>query len=351
MRKFNITPPSDYLREVLKERIDLKTKPIGALGMLEQLALQIGLIQNSVSPRLENPSIVVFAGDHGVTEEGVSAYPQEVTYQMVINIIQGGAAISVFCKQNELNMYIVDAGVNYDFPENLSGLINSKIRKGTRNFSKVPAMAIEEVNEAIDKGAAIVTELNNKGCNIIGFGEMGIGNTSSASALLNVISGIPIELCVGKGTGLSCDSLDHKINIIKNAIALHDKQDSTLNILATYGGLEIAQMVGAILQAAEHKMIVLIDGFIATAAFLVAHEFESAVLDYSIFCHQSEEPGHKKMLEFLNVKPILQLDMRLGEGSGVAIAYPIIKASVSFLNEMASFKNAGVSQKNENELV
>jgi nicotinate-nucleotide--dimethylbenzimidazole phosphoribosyltransferase len=350
MKKFNIHPVSQKLTNELRHKIDFKTKPVGALGELENIALRIGLVQNTLSPTLNKPVIVVFAGDHGITQEGVSAYPQEVTYQMVMNFLNGGAAINVFCKQNKIGLRIVDAGVNYDFPEGTEMLIDGKIGKGTKNFLKEPAMSIKEAQKAIDFGAKIVKELHAEGSNIIGFGEMGIGNTSSASALLSIICGLPVEEAVGKGTGLDENGVHHKATIIKSAIQHHGELETPLKILATFGGFEIAQMVGAMLQAAELGMIIMVDGFIASAAFLVAHEIEPNIFDYAVFCHQSEEPGHKKMLNYLKAQPLLNLNMRLGEGTGAAVVYPVIEAAVSFLNEMASFESAGVSPKEENEL-
>jgi len=350
MKTFKIEPTSKKLEADLQHKIDYKTKPIGALGQLEKIALQIGLIQNTSIPKLKNPYIVVFAADHGITNEGVSAYPQEVTFQMVMNFLTGGAAINIFCKQNDIAIKIVDAGVNYEFPTNLANIIDSKIGMGTKSFLNEPAMSIEDVEKCIEKGSFIVKELFKNGCNVIGFGEMGIGNTSSASALMSVTCKIKIEECVGKGTGLDDKGIKNKIDIIKKAIAHNEQTDTPLKTLATFGGFEIAQMCGAMLQAAENKMLILVDGFISTSAFLVAHALHPAMIDYAIFCHQSDEQAHTKMLTYLNVKPLLNLNMRLGEGTGVAIAYPLIQSAVNFINEMASFESAGVSNKEEKEI-
>jgi len=350
MKTFHINPVSRNLSEPLQHKINFKTKPLGALGKLEQLAMQIGLVQNTLNPVLTKPVIVVFAGDHGIVKEGVSAYPQEVTYQMVMNFLGGGAAINVFCKQNELAIRIVDAGVNHDFPEGLSGLTRNKIGPGTKNFMHEPAMTIEQAQESIQCGAKIVRECNENGTNIIGFGEMGIGNTSSASVLMSVLSKIPLEECVGMGTGLDHNGVNTKIQILRKAIDHHPKPDTPLKALAVFGGFEIAQMTGAMLQAAQLGMIVMVDGFIATAAFLVAHAIEPNIRDYAIFCHQSGEHGHRKMLEYLSASALINLEMRLGEGTGAAIAFPIIQSAVTFLNEMASFESAGVSAKEEPHL-
>jgi nicotinate-nucleotide--dimethylbenzimidazole phosphoribosyltransferase len=345
MREFNIQQVSTEFEKRLQHKIDHKTKPLGALGQLEKIALQIGLIQNTLSPELKSPHIVIFAGDHGITNEGVSAYPQEVTFQMVLNFLNGGAAINVFCKQNGIAITVVDAGVNYEFPKDHPGIIDSKIGMGTRSFLDSTAMSLEEAKECINRGAAIVNEITEQGCNVIGFGEMGIGNTTSASALMHLICKIPVKECVGKGTGLDDKGLQKKINTLRIAIANNEGADSPLKILATFGGFEIAQICGAMLQAAENKMLILVDGFISSAAFLVAHAMHPAIMEYAIFCHQSDEQGHAKMLNHLNVKSLLNLNLRLGEGTGVAMAYPLIQAAVHFINEMASFESAGVSNK------
>ena len=347
MQEFNIKSISKEFIPQLQNKIDSKTKPIGALGMLELIALKIGLIQNTLSPELTNPTIIVFAGDHGIASEGVSAYPQEVTHQMVLNFLSGGAAICVFSKQNGINLKIVDAGVNFDF-SNTPNLINAKISMGTKNFLNSPAMDKVQCENAISKGALIVKEQGEKGCNIIGFGEMGIGNTSSASIIMSILCNISIEKCVGRGTGLDDSSLKKKTQILKQAIKKHIpniEKSNPLSVLSTFGGFEIAMICGGMLQAAELNMIILIDGFIVTSALLVASKINPSVLDYCIFCHKSDEKGHSYVLNDLNAEPLLDLKMRLGEGTGVAIAYPLIKSAINFLNNMASFEDANVTKK------
>jgi len=344
MKKYNILTVSEKLKKDLQHKIDYKTKPLGALGRLEEIALRIGLIQNTLSPKLTNPYIVVFAGDHGIAKEGVSAYPQEVTFQMVMNFLSGGAAINVFCKQNNIKIEVVDAGVNYKFPKN-TRLIDAKVGMGTKSFLSGKAMTVKETNQCIELGSKIVNEIHKKGCNIIGFGEMGIGNTASASALMSVICKLDIEDCVGKGTGLAEEGVKNKIEILKKAIGNNNKTNDPFESLSTFGGYEIAQMCGAFLQAAENKMVILVDGFIATSAFLIAFKMNPKILDFAFFCHQSDEQGHSKMLNFLGAEPILKLGMRLGEGTGAAVCLPIIESAVNFLNEMASFESAGVSNK------
>jgi nicotinate-nucleotide--dimethylbenzimidazole phosphoribosyltransferase len=345
MKKFKIPRPKGALRPRLQHKIDLKTKPTGSLGRLEEVAAQIGLIQNTLEPSLSQPHLLVFAGDHGIAAEGVSAYPQEVTWQMVMNFLNGGAAINVFCKQHNIALRVVDAGVNHTFPQNAPGLIHNKTGHGTANFAVEPAMTLKQAQHCIDTGASLISEIHANGCNVIGFGEMGIGNTSSAAVLMSLLCGIPLPLCVGRGTGLGDEALQHKLTVLTKAVEKHGWPSTPVKILATYGGFEIAQMAGAMLQAAELGMVVLVDGFIACTAYLVAHALEPAVKDYCIFCHQSREQGHKLLLDHLHVRPLLNLDMRLGEGTGAAVAYPLVLSAINFLNQMASFESAGVADR------
>ncbi|MBF0118250.1 MAG: nicotinate-nucleotide--dimethylbenzimidazole phosphoribosyltransferase [Desulfobacterales bacterium] len=343
---FNVKPVSNELCEKLNHKINQKTKPPGSLGKLENIALKIGNIQNTLTPTLNNPAIIVFASDHGIALEGVSAFPQEVTYQMVYNFLNGGAGINVFARQNNIEVIVVDSGVNYDFKD-AKGLINAKIGYSTKNYLHEPAMTIEECLAAIQKGADIVDKVYKKGCNIIGFGEMGIANTSSASIIMNKICDIPIEMCIGRGTGHDDSGLSRKKEILKRAVEKHKIDNDPLKILSTFGGFEIAMCCGAILKACENKMIVIMDGFIITSALLIACKLNINVLDYCIFSHKSNEDGHIKMLNWLKAEPVLNLELRLGEGTGAAICYPIIKSAVTFLNEMASFESAGVANKNQ----
>jgi len=331
------------MREVLQHKIDFKTKPLGSLGKLERIAMKIGLIQNTLSPELRNPTHIVFAGDHGLADEGVSPYPKEVTFQMVMNFLNGGAAISVFCRQNAINLKVVDAGVDYIFPKEWN-LIHAKIAHGTKNIIKEPAMSAELCQKAMDKGREIVNTEYYAGCNYISFGEMGIGNTSSASLIMNKLVGISIEDCTGRGTGHDDEGLKRKTAILKEA-SLKYNVTEPLQVLATYGGFEIAMMCGAMLQAKQNGMIIIVDGFITTSALLTAYFLDKSILDNCIFSHCSGEKGHKAMLDFLGVEALVDLHMRLGEGTGAAVIFPLIKSSVLFLNEMASFEAAGVSNK------
>lgn len=340
-----VRPVSHTLDTALQQAIDQKTKPLGALGSLEELAFKIGRIQQTLTPKLVKPHICVFAADHGIASSGVSAYPSDVTAQMVINFLQGGAGINVFAGQHNIALTFVDAGVHAEFGE-YPNFINAKIRYGTRNFLYEPAMTREECDAALAKGREIVRTIHAEGCSVIGFGEMGIGNTSSAAAIMHTLTRLPLKDCVGKGTGLSEEQFLHKMDVLKQAVERHgDNISSPINVLTTFGGYEIAMMCGAMVEAASHGMIVLVDGFIATSALLVAHALCPAILDYCIFSHESDEQGHKKMLEFLGVKPLLRLNLRLGEGTGCALAYPLVEAAVRFLHDMATFSSAGVSNK------
>jgi nicotinate-nucleotide--dimethylbenzimidazole phosphoribosyltransferase len=330
------------MKETLQQKIDQKTKPLGALGLLESLALQIGLAQQTLTPQLNNPAILVFAGDHGIAAEGVSAYPPEVTGQMVLNFLRGGAAINVFCRQHGIQLQVVDAGVNIDFADT-PGLVHAKIAKGTQSFLKGKAMTPIELLLCQEKAAALVEQLYAAGCNVVGFGEMGIGNTSAAAMLMHYLCQLPLEDCVGRGTGLDDAQLIQKLATLKQAAAFHGVLNQPQDILQTFGGFEMAQICYGMLAAAERNMLVLVDGFIASACFLVAYHMNHTIREKAVFCHVSGEQGHRRMLGHLGVQALLQLGMRLGEGTGCAMAYPIIESAVRFLNEMASFESAGVS--------
>jgi nicotinate-nucleotide--dimethylbenzimidazole phosphoribosyltransferase len=348
-----MTSPTDSeLRRRLQEKIDHKTKPPGSLGVLESIALQVGMIQRSLSPQILRPHIVVFAGDHGIADTGlVNPYPKAVTAQMVLNFINGGAAINVFCRQYQIELLVADAGVDANFneiPEGF-GFIHAKIARGTRNYLEEPAMTTEDAREAIQRGRSIVSSISSTSCNCIGFGEMGIGNTSAASLLMSAFTGIDLSQSVGRGTGTNDEQLLIKINTLKQVFRKHrdglGSPPRPVETLAAFGGFEIAMMTGAYLEAAARGMIIVVDGFISTAALLVALSLEPAILDNCIFSHASGEQGHRKLLDKLGVKAVLSLGMRLGEGTGAALAIPIIGSAVNFLNQMASFESAGVSNK------
>lgn len=332
------------MKTLLQKKIDMKTKPLGALGQLEDLALKVGLIQNSLEPELKNPTMVIFAADHGIAADGeVNPFPQEVTWQMVYNFLSGGAAINVFARQNGMAVKVVDAGVKHDF-EPHPDLIDAKIAPGTKNYLHEPAMTEAQCNAAIEAGKKMIEALHAGGCNVVGFGEMGIGNTSSAALIMSALMELPISECVGSGTGLDAKGVAKKAEVLERVIQKHQvPSKDPLKVLQTYGGFEIAMICGAMLKAAELQMVILNDGFIVTSALLVASRMREEVLDSCVFCHTSNERGHQKMLDYFEAKPLLGLGLRLGEGTGAALAYPLVEAAVHFLNEMASFESAGVS--------
>lgn len=339
-----IPTPDAALAAPLQARIDGKTKPLGALGRLEGLALQIGLAQDSLAPELRAPHLLVFAGDHGAARAGVSAYPQDVTWQMVENFLAGGAAINVFSRQLGLRLTVVDAGVNHDFAPR-PGLRLEKLAQGTENYLDAPAMSAAQCATALARGRALAHELAEQGCNVVGFGEMGIGNTAAASLITHCLTGADIATVTGRGTGLDDAGLARKRALLDQALARGGRPTDPLALLAEYGGFEIAMMAGAMLGAAERRMLLLIDGFIVTSALLIAHAIAPGVLPYCIFAHRSQEPGHRVQHAHLGAEPLMELDLRLGEGTGAALAWPLVQAAVNFLNQMASFESAGVSGK------
>lgn len=338
---------NDNLHQQLQQIIDNKTKPLGALGRLETLALQLGMIQGTLTPQIEQPQIRVFAADHGLTKHGTSAYPSAVTAQMVYNFLQGGAAINVLARQHNIELKVVDAGVDADFANSSfkdhPQLLDYKVRHGSRDALTETAMTEAECLAALNNGMKVVKGLAG---NLLIVGEMGIGNTSAASLLLARLGDVPIANCIGRGTGLDDTGLKHKENILTQVLLFHSNAKSPLDVLAALGGLEIAMMAGAFVQAASERRILLIDGFIASVALLVAERLAPGVLQYAIFAHHSVEPGHAYLLKLLNAEPLLNMGMRLGEGSGAALAYPLLQSACVIINEMASFSEAGISGQN-----
>lgn len=352
----SIPPLSHSIDEALQQKIDQKTKPLGALGVLESLALQIGRIQKSLTPQLHQPHLLLFAADHGAVVEGISAYPKEVTWQMVENILRGGAAASVFARQARITLSVVDAGVDHKFlphPSWIHNFIDKKIAAGSANYVVEPAMSGLERDDAMARGGELVENIHSRGCNVIAFGEMGIGNTSAAALLMHVLGKVALDDCIGRGAGLDDAGLARKHSILARAlqrVSATPAKPLTAPLtaeqaLAEFGGFEIAMMVGAIMAAARCQMVIVVDGFIVSAALLVAARIEPNVLDYCVFAHQSDESGHQRLLALFNAKPLLSLDMRLGEGTGALLAYPLLEAAAAFLNDMASFESAGVSNK------
>ncbi|HTY99972.1 MAG TPA: nicotinate-nucleotide--dimethylbenzimidazole phosphoribosyltransferase, partial [Rhodocyclaceae bacterium] len=328
---FNVAPVDRSQAPQLQHNIDTKTKPVGALGRLEDLALRLGLVQGTLTPHLAYPHLLVCAGDHGAAKAGISAYPQDVTWQMVENFLAGGAAINVLAEHAGLELVVADAGVAHDFGVR-PNLINAKVAPGTANYLEGPAMSAAQCAEAMERGAALVRDIARAGCKVIGFGEMGIGNTASASLITHCLTGAPLAECVGRGTGLDDAGLARKRELLRHAIDIwEERSDEPLAVLARYGGFETATLAGAMLAAAEARMVLLIDGFIVTAALLAAQALQPAVLDYCVFAHRSGEPGHSVQLAWLHAKPLLELDLRLGEGTGAALAYPLLAAACTFL--------------------
>jgi nicotinate-nucleotide--dimethylbenzimidazole phosphoribosyltransferase len=325
----------------MQHRIDHKTKPLGALGQLETLALQMALVLGRDEPVLLQPQLLVFAADHGIAAQGVSAYPQAVTAQMVANMLAGGAAVSVLARQHGLALTVVDCGVAADIPPQ-PGLHIAKVRAGTADSSCGPAMQLPECEAAMAQGAALLQSLPG---NVLLLGEMGIANTSAAALLMARLTGTPIDACVGRGTGLDNAQLAHKTSVLRTVLQRHAGVTGPVPLLAALGGLEIATMAGAVLQAATERRLVVVDGFITTAAVAVAAALEPLVLQRCVFAHASAESGHARWLQLLGATPLLDLGLRLGEGSGAALAWPLLKSAELLMAQMASFEAAGVSQK------
>jgi nicotinate-nucleotide--dimethylbenzimidazole phosphoribosyltransferase len=328
-----------------QERLDSLTKPPGSLGKLEELAARYVAIREEMFPRLEIKRVVVFAGDHGVMAEGVSAFPQEVTLQMVYNFVQGGAGINVLARYAGARVEVVDIGVNHEFEPGLN-LVSRKVAYGTRNMAQEPAMTREEALRAVWVGVERAQEALEDGVDVLAAGDMGIGNTTPAAALAAVFTGRPASAVTGRGTGIDSSMLSHKVALINRALALNKPSaDDPLGALAAVGGLEIAGIAGLILGAAAARRPLLLDGFIATAGALVAARLEPAVMDYLIAAHRSVEPGHQIMLDHLGLKPLFNLQMRLGEGTGAVLGMGLLEAGWRIYREMATFAEAGVADK------
>ncbi|MBO7910406.1 nicotinate-nucleotide--dimethylbenzimidazole phosphoribosyltransferase [Vibrio sp. G41H] len=340
--------------QYIQHRIDQKTKPLGALGLLEKVAHQLALIQSQGKEaavehiELNKPSIIIFAGDHGIADEGVSIAPSAVTQQMVLNFLSGGAAINCFCTVNNIDITVVDTGILLPVESDSDMLISQRLGTRTNNFANEAAMSLETVERGIELGTELVSRTISNGTNIIMFGEMGIGNTSSASAILSALANRAAAECVGLGTGINNEQLERKVAVVEQGVArckgldLKEVKDIK-EVLAQVGGYEIVQMVGGFLGAYQNRTPVLVDGFIVSVAAYVATLIEPSCRDYMIFAHRSEESGHKILLELLDAEPLLDLGLRLGEGTGAALAMPIIRAAAEFYNNMASFESAGVT--------
>ena len=339
---WTILPLDRSPEPVIQQHIDQKTKPLGALGRLEELACQLALIQRQERITIEQPTMLVFAADHGIARHGISIAPSDVTRQMVLNFLGGGAAINCFCREHQIELKVVDAGIltPIDDPR----LIHQRLGAGTADLSVEPAMSQEQAHLGLQLGSELAKAQIAAGCNLLAFGEMGIGNTTPASALLAALTGIPVAACVGRGTGIDDAQLSRKISLVSQALARVGDGSDPVRLLAELGGFEIAQITGAMLAAAEQQITMLIDGFIVTSAALLAVKIAPAARDYMIFSHGSSEgSGHGIMLETLKARPLLDLGLRLGEGTGAALALPLLRSACAFYNEMASFASAGVS--------
>ena len=343
MRNFHIEYPDENLREALIDKINNLTKPKGSLGVLEDLALQIGLIQQTLSPTLSHPHNVLFAADHGIVEEGVSKSPKEITWQQLSNFLHGGAGVNFLCRQHGFKLVLVDSGVDYDLPYE-KGIINCSVGRGTRSFLKGPAMSMEEMELCLERGAKITDMIHADGCNVVSFGEMGIGNTSPSSIWMHLLTGISLEQCVGAGSGLNSEGIRHKYNVLKQSVDHYAGDGSARDIITWFGGYEMVMAIGGMLRAAELKMIILVDGFIMTNCMLAASKLHPEVLSYAIFGHQGDETGHKLVLDAMKVHPLLNLGLRLGEGTGAICAYPIVVSSVNMMNEMDNFAHASITK-------
>ena len=349
MKTFDIHPTDKSLENAIWQKIDNLNKPKGSLGRLEELAAQICLIQQTLTPSLSHPCHLLLGGDHGIEREGVSVSPREVTWQQMINFTRGGGGVNMFCRQHGFKLRIVDVGVDYDlssFPD----IINRKIGCGTKNFLYEPAMSEEEFNSAIQIGSDLVDECIEEGCRILSVGEMGIGNTSPSSIWMSLFGDIPLKECVGAGAGLDNDGIRRKYEVLKKSLEKYNKlygQNGAINntlCLSYFGGFEMIAAIGAMLRAAERHVVLLIDGFIMTACALAAIRLYPASQDYMIFTHSGDEIGHKMMLDIVNAKPLLHLGLRLGEGTGALCAFPIIDSAVRMVNEMNNFENANITK-------
>lgn len=340
-----IKPVNQEFYATAQKHLDNLTKPPGSLGKLEEFAKRLVAITENTSPLIEKKVIFTFAGDHGITEEGVSAYPKEVTPQMVFNIIRGGAGINVLARHAGADVLVIDIGVDFDFGE-IEGLVKMKVVKGTMNFAKGPAMTREEAVKCIETGLELANGYARKGYRMFGTGDMGIGNTTPSSAIAAVLTGKPVSSVTGKGTGITDDSLKRKIAAIKQGIEINrpDKDDA-IDVLSKIGGAEIGGIAGIVLGGAANRIPVVIDGFISTAGALIAYCIEPKVKDYIFAAHNSVEAGHKVMLDKIGLKPVLDLDLRLGEGTGAALAMLMIEAGIRIYKEMATFGEAGVSDE------
>ena len=345
MRNFKIEKPDDGMRSAIQTKIDNLNKPKGSLGVLEDLAMQACLIQQTLTPSLAHPCHLLLGGDHGIEREGVSVSPREVTWQQMINFTHGGGGVNMFCRQHGFKLRIVDVGVDYDLSQ-VPGIIDRKIARGTKNFLYEPAMSEAEFDKAIEVGASLVDDCIADGCKVLCIGEMGIANTSPSSIWMSLFCDIPLDDCIGAGAGLDSPGIRHKREVLSRAVA--NSKLSTLNsplsILHYFGGFEMIAAIGAMLRAAEQHLIILVDGFIMTACALAACRLYPAAQSYMVFGHCGDESGHRRMLDAMGAKPLLSLGLRLGEGTGALCAFPILDSAVRMINEMNNFDNGNITK-------
>ena len=346
MKHFDIQSVDNSLQPAIQAKIDNLNKPKGSLGRLEELAMQICLIQQTLEPSLAHPCHLLLGGDHGIEREGVSVSPREVTWQQMINFTHGGGGVNMFCRQHGFKLRIVDVGVDYDL-SNIEGIINRKIARGTRNFLYEPAMSEAEFNQAIQIGCDLVDDCIAEGCRILSIGEMGIANTSPSSIWMHLFTGIPLEDCIGAGAGLDAPGIRHKYEVLSNALANYQANThhpTPITHIRHFGGYEMIAAIGAMLKAAEKHLVILVDGFIMTACALAAIQLYPAAKDYMIFTHCGDESGHKRMLDAMGANALLNLGLRLGEGTGALCAFPIVDSAVRMMNEMNNFDNARITK-------
>ena len=346
MQEFNIQPVNREMQAAIQQKIDNLNKPKGSLGRLEELAMQVCLIQQTLEPSTAHPCHLLLGGDHGIEREGVSVSPREVTWQQMINFTRGGGGVNMFCRQHDFKLRIVDVGVDYDL-SNVSGIINRKIARGTKNFLYEPAMSEEEFDRAIAVGVDLADACIDEGCRVLSIGEMGIANTSPSSIWMHLFGNIPLEECIGAGAGLDTPGIRHKYEVLSQAVENYhhwSENQSQVAPLRYFGGFEMVAAIGAMLRAAEQHLIILVDGFIMTACAIAAVQLYPAAQDYMVFTHCGDESGHKRMLDIVDAKPLLHLGLRLGEGTGALCAFPIIDSAVRMMNEMNNFNNAKITK-------
>ena len=346
MRTFNIVKPDEGMKVAIQEKIDNLNKPKGSLGTLEELALQICLVQQTLSPTLHHPCHLLFGGDHGIEREGVSVSPRDVTWQQMLNFTQGGGGVNMFCRQHGFQLHIIDVGVDHDLSQ-CEGIVQRKIAFGTRNFLHEAAMSEAEFDRTIDVGVEMADRCADEGCNVLCIGEMGIANTSPSSIWMHLLGNVPLDDCIGAGAGLNNEGIKHKQQVLSEAVARFNSlyhAPQTSDILRYFGGFEMNAAIGAMLRAAERRMLILVDGFIMTACMLGAARLYPDVLGYAIFGHCGDESGHQRMLALMNARPLLRLGLRLGEGTGALCAYPIVCSAVRMMNEMNNFDNAKITK-------